>query len=74
MRYCSRESDDVIYPLDKRKGTLEHELTGQDFFCKKGIRTFKVELLCNGSPVDEWMHQTWAEIIEIDTSGFKPKL
>ncbi len=66
LRYRSRESEKVSYPLYKRKGFVEHKTVGDDFFSKGGVQTFKVDLLCDGSLVEEWRHQTWSEVIDIE--------
>jgi hypothetical protein len=61
--FRNHEETKLSIPLDNRYGTYLFSIVDDDFFEKKGILTYKVELLGDGEVIDIWQHQMWAEII-----------
>lgn len=64
LRYGNREEREMIIPIKKRLGWYVYTLPNQEYFDKKGIKTYYVQLWSDGELVDEWKHQLWVNLIE----------
>lgn len=71
-----RNRTETIENLDilRRKGTFIYPVMDQDYFTTRGILTYKIDLMCGEQVLEEWRHQIWTELInvereEVDLSG-----
>jgi len=54
------------YPIDHRFGYVNYRLLGDEFYNKKGILTYRAEILTNDNTVyKEWKHQLWVNLITL---------
>jgi hypothetical protein len=66
LRYRDRE-EEVIQLNDLRpRGSYIYYLMNDEYFEKGGIATFKVELFSGDTLIEEWRHQLWVDLIEIN--------
>ncbi len=72
IRFRNREQLVENLSLLKRSGTYVYALLNEDYTAKRGILTYKVNLIGNGQPLEEWRHQIWAELIVMDQSCAAP--
>jgi hypothetical protein len=57
----------VCYPIYKGRGNKVFFLLGDEFIEKKGILTYKAEIVtADGSVFSEWKHQLWVNFIEVE--------
>lgn len=64
LRYGNREEAQAVIRIAKRVGWYSYALTNEEFFEKKGIKTYQVQLYANGEIIDEWQHQLWTKLIQ----------
>jgi hypothetical protein len=55
----------VDLPIDNYRGAISYRLINQDFICRKGILTYKVELFSNGSLIACYKPRSWVEWVDI---------
>lgn len=65
IRFRNKEEVVEIFYLPKTRGTYVFALLGADYFQKRGILTYKVNLIGNGCILEEWRHQIWFDYINI---------
>lgn len=64
VRYFNEEQIIIPFEIKHMWGHYVYTLVDQEYFDKKGIMTYKAEIVRNdGSVVKEWKHQLWAELI-----------
>lgn len=62
--YRDLSEETIEKPLTQRVGTFEHVLLGEEFKSKKGIFSYKAELIDgNGKLVDSWEHIMWVKVL-----------
>lgn len=66
LRYGDREVESLQIPIYKAGGYWMYKLVNEHYWCRGGIVSFKVTLLCNGCPLDIWKHSLWTDLIELD--------
>lgn len=66
IRFRNREELIEIFHLSKTRGTYLYMLLNEDYFAKKGILTYKVDLIGGGFLLEEWRHRIWTNLISID--------
>lgn len=66
IRFRNRQEISFDIPLNKLIGFYCYELLNEEFCKTKGILTYKIDLMGGGEVLDEWRHQLWAELIEIN--------
>lgn len=66
LRFGKGEDQMLTFPLTKKKGILVVPLLNDDYWEKQGIFTYKIELYCNDGLIDTWLHQLWAERINLN--------
>jgi hypothetical protein len=65
IRFRDRQEIVQIVPMRQRLCCYRYELLN-DAFCKTGgIITYKIEIIGDGSILDEWRHQLWTELIQV---------
>jgi hypothetical protein len=66
LRYKNREEEVIRLNNLRSSGTYIFTLMNEEFFEKEGIRTFKAQLFAGDTLLEEWRHQLWVELIEIN--------
>lgn len=57
----------IAYPLDKRRGYITYRLLNEEFEEKKGLLTYKAEIVTeDGDVYSEWKHQLWVNLIHVE--------
>ena len=65
VRYGTRDHAIFAWPVNYSKGYRVYRLINDEYWCKKGIISFKAELYKEGELLYDWHHHLWAEIINI---------
>lgn len=65
IRFRNREQLTERVSLCKRSGTFVYRLLNDDYIAKRGILTYKVDLVGNGAVLEAWRHQIWTDLIFI---------
>lgn len=66
LRFGNGEDKELNFPLFDKKGTLVYPLLNEDYWNKKGVFTYKIELYADETLIDTWIHQLWAERITMN--------
>ncbi|MEI8125813.1 MAG: hypothetical protein WCG42_08665 [Parachlamydiaceae bacterium] len=66
IRFRNRKEWKENFHILKKRGTYVYTLLNNDYIDKQGILCYKVELVGNGCVIEEWRHQIWTELIEIE--------
>lgn len=66
LRFGNGEDKALNFPLFKKEGTLIYPLLNLDYWEKKGVLTYKIELFVDEILFDTWTHQLWAERIILE--------
>lgn len=66
IRFRNREELQESLCLNRHSGTYIYSLEDEDYFEKKGILTYKVDLYSKDEIIEEWRHQLWTERIIFD--------
>lgn len=74
LRYRNREQTVQHFSLQGHlKGILVYALTGEEYFEKKGILTYQIEVIAQGKVLETVQHQLWVNLITLNTeSGVEP--
>jgi len=65
IRFRNREEVIEIFDILQTRGTYVFTLLNNDFIAKKGILTYKVDLIGSGLILAEWRHKIWTDLILI---------
>lgn len=65
IRFRNREEVKEIFHLTKTRGTYVFTLLNDDYFSKRGILTYKIDLIGNEMILEEWRHKIWADLIQL---------
>lgn len=65
IRFRNRQEEIKKIPIDLMIGFYCYDLLNEDFIKKKGILTYKVDLIRDGLTIETWQHQLWVELIEL---------
>lgn len=68
IRFRNKEEVVEIFHLLKTRGTYVFSLFNEDYFSKRGILTYKINLIGNGTILDSWRHQIWFDLIQVNAS------
>lgn len=63
VRFGNHEEDSLEVLVTRSKGGYTYYLLNQDYFCKKGIETYKVDLFADGELLEERLHPLWVNLI-----------
>jgi hypothetical protein len=66
IRYGNRTEEVKIYPIYKPRDLVSFVLRDQEYISRRGIFTYKTEIIGNGNVLETWYHQMWVELITID--------
>ena len=71
--YWDYSASTFTYPIEQQMGYKTYSLLNRDFEEKKGILTYKAEIITDGQTVyKEWVHQLWVQLIQLDSSEEPP--
>lgn len=63
MRFRNHEELTQRIDLKRAGGIYIYSIINEDYFEKRGIQTYKAELIGDGQVLEEWRHQLWSELI-----------
>lgn len=66
IRFRNREEIIEIFYLHKTRGTYVFTLLNCDYFTKRGILTYKIDLIGGDCTLEEWRHLIWTDLILIN--------
>lgn len=66
IRFRNREEIVEVFNIEKTRGTYVFSLINNDYFNRGGILTYKIDLIGGGCVYEEWRHQIWVDLIEIN--------
>lgn len=66
IRFRNRDEVVEIFHLSRTRGTYVFSLLNADYLIKKGILTYKVNLIGGGCILEAWRHQIWTELISMN--------
>jgi hypothetical protein len=66
VRFGDRTETVQTYRIKKLCGLQVYELFGDDYIAKKGIFTYKAEIIGNQTVLDCWRQHMWVELIQVD--------
>lgn len=69
LRYGNREEAATVIPFKGRQGWYVYALTNEDYFEKKGIQTYHVQLYAGEKLIEQWQHQLWVQLVEFPPEG-----
>ena len=61
---CSQITENIC--IKDRWSTYVFALLNEDFFEKKGIRSYKIEVIGDDKVLEEWHHHLWVELISFE--------
>lgn len=70
IRFRSRQEMTEFFTIGRNRGTYVYQLLNSDYLEKGGILSYKIYLVGSGCILEEWRHQIWAELIEIQNEEF----
>jgi hypothetical protein len=68
VRYGTREEALMTYPVDYYCGSVIYTLMNDEYRRKKGIVTFRADIMADQKVVACWRHQLWTELIRVEPS------
>jgi hypothetical protein len=69
IRFGNRQEIVERIAVCKKQGTYMYLLLNEDYCAKKGILTYKLDLIGDGCILKEWRHQIWTELIELTSNS-----
>lgn len=72
MRFGNLEERVIREPIECSRNYFIYQLFNDEFFDKKGIQGFKAEIVSDGTVLKEWVHQIWADVIDIGICESNP--
>jgi hypothetical protein len=66
IRFKNREEVSETRAICVKTGSYVYALVNDDYFDKGGILTYKVDMIADGTVIEEWRHQLWTELIRFD--------
>lgn len=66
IRFRNRKEVREIYPITRLHGTYVYSLLNEDYIETRGMLSYKVDLVADGKVLEQWRHQIWADLIEIN--------
>lgn len=68
IRYNTPEQMDIPFEIHSLKGSMTYELINEDYFSKKGIGAYQIQIFSDEIAIDTYQHSMWADLILIDPS------
>lgn len=69
IRFGNYEEKTITIPATSMIGHYTFCLLNDEYWEKKGITTYKIDLYADGKIIQEWRHQLWTELIEINAEN-----
>ncbi len=66
VRFGNHQEEMRKYPIEKSRGGIVYSLLDEQYFFKKGIVTYKADIISNEKVEESWRHQVWTDIIDVD--------
>jgi hypothetical protein len=66
IRFRNREEIIEVCHLSRTRGTYVFALLNADYLAKRGILTYKINIVGGGLILEEWRHQIWFDLISIN--------
>jgi hypothetical protein len=66
IRFRTKEEVEKRVCIHKIRGSFIYTLADEEYFAKRGIQTYKAELIQGETVIEEWRHQLWAELITFE--------
>lgn len=63
--YGNQERESILFPLDTSRGYLTYRLLNEEYWNKRGIVAYKVELFADGESISFWRHHLFVERIDL---------
>jgi hypothetical protein len=54
------------------QGSYVYSILNADYFDRNGVLAYKVELLANGTAIEQWKHQLWVDFITFPQEPEEP--
>lgn len=65
IQFRNHEQMSERFNLPRLKGTYVYDLLNDDYIAKRGILSYKIDLVADGVIIDEWHHPMWVDLILI---------
>lgn len=66
VQFGDRTEEKFTHEIDEFEGDWILKYSGRPFIDKRGVVSYKGELLQNGHVVDTFQHQLWCDLIQLD--------
>lgn len=73
IRFRNREETKEIFYITKTRGTYIFALLNCDYFTRRGILTYKIDLIGGDCVLEEWRHKIWSDLILINQEQELPE-
>lgn len=68
IRFRNREELKQNVAIFKSSGTYIYSLLNDEYFEKKGILAYKIDLVTKDEIIEEWRHQLWTELLKLNNN------
>lgn len=65
IRFRNREEIEETIYIHRMHGTYVYDLLNEDYIEKRGMLSYKVDIIAQGCLLDQWRHQIWADLIHL---------
>jgi len=66
VRFKDYQEDEVFISIYKKSGTYFYDLAQDEYLNRRGISTYKVELVDNNTIIYSWQHPLWMNLITFE--------
>lgn len=66
IRFGNHEEEHLSIPIKRFRDSYTYGIYNGDYWEKRGIQTYRAQIISSEGIVDEWTHQLWAEFIRFD--------
>lgn len=63
IRFVGPYQEEIPFTITSLHDSLTYEIINEDFFDKKGILTYSVEIYSEGQKIDHFNHKMWTDLI-----------
>lgn len=71
VRYCNREEVHIKIPINCPSGHTHFDLLNEEYFCKGGIQSYKLDLYGDDTLISCWRHQLWVDLVEVQDTDLE---
>ncbi len=68
LRFCDYSVCELSFPVLGRQGYWRYRLLADEYFCKGGILSYKIEIGNDENVIASTRHHLWADIIDVNAS------